>query len=159
MCTLLNGLEGANNTIGLESMCVGGGQGMAMIVERLYRQQDPPLSVVARLFPAAAGTAKLDCWNRGQQVPQSLVGQPRDVGGLRSRSQTLAQCAAGPVAATTAVASSDRCAVHVTHTCFLSDFRTASYPIIRIRPIRFPDCFLLMISRPCGDCIAIYSRF
>ena len=35
MCTLLNGLEDADSTIGLESMCVGGGQGMAMIVERL----------------------------------------------------------------------------------------------------------------------------
>ncbi len=35
MCTLLNGIEDADNTIGLESMCVGGGQGMAMIVERL----------------------------------------------------------------------------------------------------------------------------
>ncbi len=35
MCTLLNGLEDADNTIGLESMCVGGGQGMAMVVERL----------------------------------------------------------------------------------------------------------------------------
>lgn len=35
MTTLLNGLEDADGTIGLESMCVGGGQGMAMIVERL----------------------------------------------------------------------------------------------------------------------------
>ncbi len=35
MTTLLNGLEDAGKTIGLESMCVGGGQGMAMIVERL----------------------------------------------------------------------------------------------------------------------------
>src|SRR5918997_108643 len=35
MCTLLNGLEDAGKTIGLETMCVGGGQGMAMIVERL----------------------------------------------------------------------------------------------------------------------------
>ena len=35
MTTLLNGLEDADATIGLESMCVGGGQGMAMIVERL----------------------------------------------------------------------------------------------------------------------------
>jgi len=35
MTTLLNGLEDANQTIGLESMCVGGGQGMAMVVERL----------------------------------------------------------------------------------------------------------------------------
>ena len=35
MTTLLNGLEDADNAVGLESMCVGGGQGMAMIVERL----------------------------------------------------------------------------------------------------------------------------
>ena len=35
MGTLLNGLEDADKTIGIESMCVGGGQGMAMIVERL----------------------------------------------------------------------------------------------------------------------------
>ena len=35
MTTLLNGLEAADGAVGLESMCVGGGQGMAMIVERL----------------------------------------------------------------------------------------------------------------------------
>ncbi len=35
MTTLLNGLEDADGAIGLESMCVGGGQGMAMIVKRL----------------------------------------------------------------------------------------------------------------------------
>jgi acetyl-CoA C-acetyltransferase len=35
MTTLLNSLEDSGKTIGLESMCVGGGQGMAMIVERL----------------------------------------------------------------------------------------------------------------------------
>ncbi len=35
MSTLLNGLRDADKTIGLETMCVGGGQGMAMIVERL----------------------------------------------------------------------------------------------------------------------------
>ena len=35
MGTLLNGLEDADKTVGLETMCVGGGQGMAMIVERL----------------------------------------------------------------------------------------------------------------------------
>ena len=35
MTTLLNGLEDGGKTFGLESMCVGGGQGMAMIVERL----------------------------------------------------------------------------------------------------------------------------
>jgi acetyl-CoA C-acetyltransferase len=33
--TLLNGLRTRDQTIGLETMCVGGGQGMAMIVERL----------------------------------------------------------------------------------------------------------------------------
>ena len=35
MTTLLNGLEDSGKTIGLESMCVGGGQGMAMLVERI----------------------------------------------------------------------------------------------------------------------------
>ena len=35
MGTLLNGLETADKQIGLESMCVAGGMGMAMIVERL----------------------------------------------------------------------------------------------------------------------------
>jgi acetyl-CoA C-acetyltransferase len=35
MNTLLNDLEELGGTIGIETMCVGGGQGMAMIVERL----------------------------------------------------------------------------------------------------------------------------
>jgi acetyl-CoA C-acetyltransferase len=35
MTTLINGLQYEDKTFGLESMCVGGGQGMAMIVERL----------------------------------------------------------------------------------------------------------------------------
>ena len=35
MTTLLNALEVHDKTVGLETMCVGGGQGMAMIVERL----------------------------------------------------------------------------------------------------------------------------
>jgi acetyl-CoA C-acetyltransferase len=35
LSTLLNGLQTKNKTFGLETMCVGGGQGMAMIVERL----------------------------------------------------------------------------------------------------------------------------
>jgi acetyl-CoA C-acetyltransferase len=35
MTTLLNGLESDDKQIGLETMCVAGGQGMAMIVERL----------------------------------------------------------------------------------------------------------------------------
>jgi acetyl-CoA C-acetyltransferase len=35
LCTLLNDLQSLDKTYGLETMCVGGGQGMAMIVERL----------------------------------------------------------------------------------------------------------------------------
>jgi len=35
LCTLLNDLRTLDKTYGLETMCVGGGQGMAMIVERL----------------------------------------------------------------------------------------------------------------------------
>jgi acetyl-CoA C-acetyltransferase len=35
MTTLLNALEDEDKRYGLESMCVGGGQGMAMVVERL----------------------------------------------------------------------------------------------------------------------------
>jgi acetyl-CoA C-acetyltransferase len=35
MTTLINGLQTEDKAIGLESMCVGGGQGMAMVVERL----------------------------------------------------------------------------------------------------------------------------
>jgi acetyl-CoA C-acetyltransferase len=35
MGTLINDLRTLDKTIGLETMCVGGGQGMAMIVERL----------------------------------------------------------------------------------------------------------------------------
>src|SRR3712207_2034590 len=35
MTTLLNGLDARDGTIGLETMCVAGGQGQAMIVERL----------------------------------------------------------------------------------------------------------------------------
>jgi acetyl-CoA C-acetyltransferase len=35
MTALLNDLEEADAEIGLETMCVGGGQGMAMLIERL----------------------------------------------------------------------------------------------------------------------------
>ncbi|MDQ4038587.1 MAG: acetyl-CoA C-acetyltransferase [Actinomycetota bacterium] len=33
--TLINGLQSRDKTLGLETMCVGGGQGMAMVLERL----------------------------------------------------------------------------------------------------------------------------
>ncbi|MHB8718477.1 MAG: acetyl-CoA C-acyltransferase [Candidatus Dormibacteria bacterium] len=35
LCTLLNDLQTLDKTVGLETMCVGGGMGMAMVVERL----------------------------------------------------------------------------------------------------------------------------
>jgi acetyl-CoA C-acetyltransferase len=35
MTTLIHGLQGTDATYGLETMCVGGGQGMAMVIERL----------------------------------------------------------------------------------------------------------------------------
>ncbi len=35
MTTLINGLQDADKRYGLETMCVGGGQGMAMVIERL----------------------------------------------------------------------------------------------------------------------------
>ena len=35
MSTLINGLQWEDKTYGVESMCVGGGQGMAMVIERL----------------------------------------------------------------------------------------------------------------------------
>jgi len=35
MATLIHGLQATDGTFGLETMCVGGGQGMAMVVERL----------------------------------------------------------------------------------------------------------------------------
>lgn len=35
MTTLINGLQTSGKTFGMETMCVGGGQGMAMIIERL----------------------------------------------------------------------------------------------------------------------------
>jgi acetyl-CoA C-acetyltransferase len=35
MSTLINDLNTLDRNVGLETMCVGGGQGMAMIVERV----------------------------------------------------------------------------------------------------------------------------
>ena len=35
MTTLINGLQDSGGRYGVESMCVGGGQGMAMVIERM----------------------------------------------------------------------------------------------------------------------------
>ena len=62
MNTLLNDLETLDRTIGLETMCVGGGQGMAMLVERLtshrrtrssFSPSGPPSSGAAPTSAAA----------------------------------------------------------------------------------------------------------
>jgi acetyl-CoA C-acetyltransferase len=34
-CTLLNALRTKDKQVGLETMCVGGGMGMAMVLERM----------------------------------------------------------------------------------------------------------------------------
>ena len=41
MTTLINGLQTDGKRYGLETMCVGGGQGMAMIVERMSDKLEP----------------------------------------------------------------------------------------------------------------------
>lgn len=57
MATLINGLQTKDKQFGLESMCVGGGQGMAILVERLTEtcrgcqgrsRRRPPLPPVCR---------------------------------------------------------------------------------------------------------------
>ena len=60
MTTLINGLQTEDKTYGLESMCVGGGQGMAMIVERLQL-----------ITPAVASS--------GGQRPERVGPDPNDV--------------------------------------------------------------------------------
>jgi acetyl-CoA C-acetyltransferase len=35
LATLINALQTRDVTYGLETMCIGGGQGMAMVIERL----------------------------------------------------------------------------------------------------------------------------
>ena len=48
MPTLLDELEDRDKTIGLESMCVGGGQGMAMVAERIRWQRPEPVGLDGR---------------------------------------------------------------------------------------------------------------
>lgn len=49
--TLLNNLVACDKQFGLETMCVGGGQGMAMVVERLSRKESQPMTAVERPHP------------------------------------------------------------------------------------------------------------
>ncbi len=58
MTTLINGLQDADKTFGLETMCVGGGQGMAMIVERLSSTDDRRDRSDRRLYTRRAGSGQ-----------------------------------------------------------------------------------------------------
>jgi acetyl-CoA C-acetyltransferase len=48
MTTLLNALKDRDKRIGLESMCVGGGQGTAMVAERIRGQRPGPVGLDGR---------------------------------------------------------------------------------------------------------------
>jgi acetyl-CoA acetyltransferase len=48
MTTLLNALDDQDRTIDLESMCAGGGQGMAMVAEQIRRQRAGPAGLDGR---------------------------------------------------------------------------------------------------------------
>ena len=89
MTTLLNGLETDDKTIGLETMCVAGGQGQAMLVERLTREPGarapgPPLThgrpVWARARPLRrlrSAAAALAARTRRSDRPAARAGPPR----------------------------------------------------------------------------------
>ena len=75
MTTLLNDLDTLDGTIGLETMCVAGGMGQAMIVERLNRAHRPELSLEGSgLVEVARGTSRAS----PQRPPP-----PRGGGGVR----------------------------------------------------------------------------
>ena len=61
MTTLLNALEDTGKTVGLESMCVGGGQGMAMIVERLLDWPAPTGGPDGRPVTTESAPAEAAC--------------------------------------------------------------------------------------------------
>ena len=51
--TLINGLQTTDGSLGLATLCVGGGQGMAMVVERLVMNQSAIIADPARSMLAA----------------------------------------------------------------------------------------------------------
>ena len=94
MSTLLNDLETLDGTIGLETMCVGGGQGMAMIVERLElappaRGADSPAAMPATMAaledPAPISTG-ISLW---MITSSSSRGQPIGSEGTDTRGRGL----------------------------------------------------------------------
>jgi hypothetical protein len=82
-CTLLNGLARRDKTVGLAAMCVGGGQGMAMILERLSR-----IAQSGRRPPSCRGVSSRDHRAEhaegpvsGSVVPNETVGAVEHGGG------------------------------------------------------------------------------
>ena len=82
MGTLLNDLETIDGTIGLETMCVGGGQGMAMLVDELggtcRRRSSGRQSLASgeRLAPLAALSGGLYHRNAAGRVTASDAPEP-----------------------------------------------------------------------------------
>ena len=52
MTTLIHGLQATDGTFGLETMCVGGGQGMAMVIERLELTRAATTNSLGRRQPS-----------------------------------------------------------------------------------------------------------
>ena len=87
MTTLLNALEDTGKTIGLESMCVGGGQGMAMIVERPSGVREPESPAItsaacggtdrSRAFDGGAGWSRPVTGRADRGLPGRREGRPR----------------------------------------------------------------------------------
>ena len=86
MTTLLNGLDDADARYGLESMCVGGGQGMAMIVERLDARSGRRHSSPAHRSGVACAGARGGPPGRAQLAPApSRSSAGAGIGVLRPR--------------------------------------------------------------------------
>ena len=89
MTTLLNGLETDDGTIGLETMCVAGGQGEAMVVERLNQggglhrladERRDPLGQALRLVlgregPGSSMNSRRACGRSAASRSASLFGE------------------------------------------------------------------------------------
>ena len=116
MCTLLNDLDTLDGTIGLETMCVGGGQGMAMIVERLELDARAARSALAdrargrgrvgsRARRAVRARALLVCRARRATSAQVLkVTPPEDDESTRRRTRS----SSGPATARCGCSGDDR---------------------------------------------------
>ena len=95
MNTLLNDLETMDRTIGLETMCVGGGQGMAMLVERAELSLLSALALVLALGPSVVwGTADFAGGSLTKRLPTFAVTVVLAGRRASSRSSSWSPCAA-----------------------------------------------------------------